>query len=95
MGYFVYDKATTRIVGKSSGYKTHSAAVAAITKMGKGMIMTETHPVFTLGIAEESYFYRNIEKKVRRVNLATKEEFYEPVNTPSYCSPASESYWSS
>lgn len=31
---------------------------------------------------------------VKRINFITKEEFIERFDTPSYCSPSSESYWS-
>lgn len=32
-------------------------------------------------------------KMVERVNLMTGKKYMEPANTPNYCSPASESYW--
>jgi hypothetical protein len=31
---------------------------------------------------------------VKRRNLMSKVEFYETADTPYYCSPSSESYWS-
>jgi hypothetical protein len=31
---------------------------------------------------------------VTRTNIMTGKEFQEPANTPYYCSPSSESYWS-
>jgi len=31
---------------------------------------------------------------VERVNLMSGKKFMEPSNTPNYCSPASEAYWS-
>ena len=38
---------------------------------------------------------KNIEKSVKKKNMMDPtKEFMEPVNTPSYMSPASESYWS-
>ena len=45
-------------------------------------------------IADSVDFHNNIEKEVTRVNLMSKKEFKERINTPHYCSPASESYWS-
>ena len=45
-------------------------------------------------IAEVADFRQNIEKKVVRNNLMSGEEFEEAVNTPNYCSPSSEAYWS-
>jgi hypothetical protein len=91
MSYVVYNVQSTRIVGSRNTlyFKSHGAARAQLTRMGKqGLDITE------YGIAEINYYYQNIEKKVTRVNLMTGAEFYESVNTPSYCSPASESYWS-
>lgn len=45
-------------------------------------------------IAEAGDFHDNIEKMVTRVNLMSRKEYEERANTPRYCSPASESYWS-
>jgi hypothetical protein len=45
-------------------------------------------------IAEAVEFREKIEKKVVRKNLMSGEEFEEALNTPNYCSPASEAYWS-
>ena len=33
-------------------------------------------------------------RMVERVNLMTGEKYQEDVNTPNFCSPASESFWS-
>ena len=98
MGYLIYNKQTTRIVSKV--YKTHAAAQAQLTRMRKnatdtwGILKPETDPVFLNGIAEEDYFHKHIEKSVERINLSTGKHYWEPVNTPAYLSPASESYWS-
>lgn len=92
MSYIIYNKATTRIKGKA--YKTHAAARAALTRMGKGLIQDENHPEFKYGIAEVGYFEAHIEKQVERTNLMTGEKFMEAVNRPNYMSPASEAYWS-
>lgn len=92
MGYLIYNKQSTRIVSKV--YKTHSAAQAQLTRMGRGLIEDEDHPKFNYGIAEEDYFHKHIEKSVERINLSTGKHYREPVNTPAYLSPASESYWS-
>ena len=86
-------------------YKTMAAARAALTRMSKQWFMdygrwaqepAENDPVFRFGIAEAAYFHKHIEKQVKRKVLEGfgGKEYYEPVNTPSYMSPASESYWS-
>ena len=82
-------------------YKTMAAAKAAITRMSKrhraDMLDSVNDPVFRYGIAEAEYFHKTIEKK-RTVYSIFDEEKKNPisqtVNTPSYLSPASESYWS-
>jgi len=96
MGYVIYNRSTSRIASKT--YKTHAAAQAQLTRMGKasGLLETnEAHPVYQFGIAEEAYYAANIRKTVTRVNLMTGLEYEEDVNTPLACSPASETYWCS
>lgn len=91
MSYVVYKIASTKIVGSRSTkhWKSEAAAKAHLTRMGKqGLDIT------LYGIAETNHYYANIEKKVTRVNMMTGQEYQESVNTPSYCSPASEAYWS-
>ena len=104
MAYVVYDKATTRTVGKYS-YKTHAAAQAAVTRWSKiwfreryaplyPAVDRGEDPVFVYAIAEANHFRANIEKTVTRTNLMSGKEYTESVNTPLACSPASETYWS-
>lgn len=103
--YYVYEKATTYIVGKRgtpdhrASYKTHAAAQAAITRISKAsglMPVDPNYPLYTLGIAEAGYFHKSIERQVKRTVLEGfgGKEYWEPVNTPSYMSPSSEAYWS-
>lgn len=88
--FYVYDKETTRFAIKHtySGkiYKTEAAAKAAITRLGLDKD--------AVAIAEVNEFHNNIEKQVTRTNLMSGKEFQEPVNTPIFCSPAFESYYS-
>jgi hypothetical protein len=35
-----------------------------------------------------------IEQTVEKVNMMSGKTYRESVNTPGYCSPSSESYWS-
>jgi len=103
--FYVYEKATTYIIGKQgtpdhrASYKTMAAAKAALTRIAKAsglMPVDENYPLYTLGIAEAAYFHKSIEKQVKRKVLEGfgGKEYYEPINTPNYCSPSSESYWS-
>ena len=81
-------------------YKTMAAAKAALTRMSKryraDLLESVNDPLFRYGIAEAAYFHKTIEKKVKRKVLEGfgGKEYYEPVNTPNYMSPSSESYWS-
>lgn len=99
MSYVIYEYETTKIFGgHSKSYKTFAAAKAAITRMRKKMpaadVGTERDPEFFYCIAETTYFFKNIEKTVERTNMMSGKKFRESVNTPYYCSPSSESYWS-
>lgn len=106
--YYIYEKSTTYIIGKpdSKGvarpdhrqsYKTMAAAKAGITRIAKAEGLLETdpnHAVYRYGIAEAGYFHKSIEKQVKRTNMMGGAEYYEPINTPNYMSPSSETYWS-
>lgn len=94
MAYVVYRISDTRIVtekrwGKDT-YATEAAAKAAMTRM----IKKNTHPGEELRVQDLQAYRMFIEQKVKRINLMSGEEFWESVNTPYYCSPSSETYWS-
>jgi hypothetical protein len=101
--FVVYHKQTTQIVGKDlqpdhrKSYKSHSAALAAITRAANKAGILEVdpmHPKFVYGVARKEGFHQTIEKKVVRTNMMTGEDYSETVNTPIYMSPSSETYWS-
>ena len=98
MGYLVYNTKTTAILGgHRKVYKTHAAALAALTRFCKksGILATsDEYPLYNYGVAEVDYFKKNIEKRHKVVNIMTGVEVWEPVNTPHYCSVGSETYWS-
>jgi hypothetical protein len=80
-------------------YKTMAAAKAGLTRICKAEDLMPTDPNYALyryAIAEAGYFHDKIEKQVKRRVLEGfgGKEYWEPVNTPNYMSPASESYWS-
>jgi hypothetical protein len=91
MSYVVYNLSSTKIVGSRSTkhWKSEAAAKAHLTRMGK-----MGYDVTQYAVAETNFYYANLEKTVTRVNLMSGKEYQESVNTPSYCSPSSESYWS-
>lgn len=94
MAFVLYDIKTTRlhnmVYGSPKTYKTIGAARAALTRLVKKSDLDRD----SIGIAEVNYFYSFVEKKVTRTNLMSGKEYTEGVNTPSYCSPASDAYWS-
>lgn len=94
MGYVVYRASDTRIVTEKRYGKdvhpTEAAAKAARTRM----IRKNTHPGEELLVQSLDAYRMFIEKKVKRINLMSGQEFWESVNTPYYCSPSSETYWS-
>ena len=108
--FYIYEKSSTYIMGKINkwdglvrpdhrqSYKTMAAAKAALTRMSKryraDMLDSVNDPLFRYGIAEAEYFHKTIEKSRTRKNMMNGAEYTESVNTPSYMSPASESYWS-
>lgn len=102
MAYVVYNTESTRIeVEKRWGkevYATEAAAKAARTRMiRKGRKVNGAMVTFKpedLAVAELTTYRTLIEKMVKRVNLMSGKEFWESVNTPYYCSPSSETYWS-
>ena len=99
MAYVVYETASTRIVGiNRTDYATEAAAKAARTRLLKikprkwsGRVQYKPED---LAVAELGFYRQNIEKMVERVNMMSGKKYIESVNTPSYCSPASEAYWS-
>lgn len=42
----------------------------------------------------EEIYRNNVVHMVERTNLQSGKKYMEPSNTPNYCSPASEAYWS-
>lgn len=102
--YVIYDKDTSKILEvrnangrRNSRYYGMPAAKAALTRYSKksGLMPTDAeYPLYKFGIAEVGYYAKTLEKQVERTNLLTGEKFMESVNTPYYCSPSSETYWS-
>ena len=98
--YLIYDRASSAIIetrrknsyAKTSSYKTMSAAKAALTRICIKEDNAEL--AFDYGIAEAEYYRAKIEKQVTRVSMMSGKEYKESINTPHYCSPSSETYWS-
>ena len=67
--------------------KTFGAARATRTRLCR----KEGWSVNDLSIVDTKHYKP---KMVERVNIMTGEKFEEDVNTPHFCSPSSESFWS-
>ena len=108
--FYIYEKSSTYIIGKPDrngvarpdhrqSYKTMAAAKAGLTRIAKAEGLLPTYPNYAeyrYAIAEAGYFHKTIEKQVKRKVLEGfgGKEYMEPINTPNYMSPSSETYWS-
>jgi len=85
MTYIVYNIATTRI---EDTYNNETTAKRIRTRLNNKAGEVK------FAVAHSEVYHSQIEKMVERTNIMTGKTFMESVNTPSYCSPSSESYWS-
>lgn len=93
--YVVFEKSTTRYAGKKGKYNepifpTLAAAKSHMTRLVKSGKFTAED----LAVAESDYFHSYIEQIVQRSNIMNGKAIFERINTPYYCSPSSETYWS-
>ena len=92
MSYYIIAKSTGLIVSdgpnRTRSYKTFVAARATRTRLcnKSGWAAGDLSIVAT-----KDYQPRMVTRK----NLMSGVEFQEDVNTPYFCSPSSETYWSS
>ena len=78
----------------AKGYKTQGAALRTAAKFN-----AKTHgPDFVgpgvYGVASVEHYDTRVVRMVTRTNLLSGKTYQEPSNTPGFCSPSSESYWS-
>jgi len=92
--YTVYNTKTSAIATvykrgctKSASYLTKGAATRFLNNMRK------LRPNDNWEVTDTENYYANVERQVERKNLMSGEMYWESVNTPHYCSPAFESYW--
>lgn len=77
---------------KPARYASLAAARGALTRMARsGSRYHSDHADYRIASATE---YATLDTTVKQVNLMTGQEYLEDANTPSYCSPSSEAYWS-
>lgn len=91
--YYVVNKETNKVYSKTwydkKAYEMERTAKAQATRLNKGL----AEPLYVVMTVEQ---VRAIPvKMVERVNLMSGEKFMEAEDTPNFCSPASEAYWSS
>lgn len=93
MRYVVFEVESTRIAtpkpyGKET-YATEGAAKAAKTRMEKSKRWAGKE----LAVLDIAVYRTCVERRVQRTNLMSGEAYWESINTPGVCSPASEAYW--
>ena len=91
MSYVIVSKGTGLIVtdgpNRTRAYKTFGAAKATRTRLCRKAGWSENE----LNIVDTKTYRPRM---VERTNLMSGIKYMEDVNTPNFCSPASESYWS-
>ena len=89
--FYIVSRGTGLIVSdgpnRTRAYKTFGAARATRTRLCRKAGWTADE----LSIVATKYYKPQM---VTRTNLMTGQEYQEDVNTPNFCSPASESFWS-
>tara|TARA_R110000868_G_scaffold348788_2_gene609960 strand:- start:1077 stop:1361 length:285 start_codon:yes stop_codon:yes gene_type:complete len=93
MAFVIYDRETTYTYDASK-YNPYAATEKSAKACRTRILKAKPELAGKLEIAEVTHFRQFIEKQVYRKNLMSGNLYLEAVNTPSYCSPASESYWS-
>jgi hypothetical protein len=89
--FYIIAKATGFIVtdgpNRTRAYKTFGAAQATRTRLCRKAGWT----VSELNIVDTKHYQPRM---VERTNIMSGQKFQEDVNTPYFCSPSSETYWS-
>jgi hypothetical protein len=97
MSYLIYNTETTctvkQLVSKRSWFtrifETERGATAYLSRLAnQGKIDKAVHAV-----AEETEFYRNIEKQKTVQSIMNGADVKLGVNTPACCDPSTETYW--
>lgn len=89
--FYIIARGTGLIVSdgpnRSRAYRTWGAARATRTRLCN----KAGYRVSDLSIIDTKYYKPRM---VTRTNLMTGQEYEEDVNTPNFCSPSSETFWS-
>ena len=94
MSYIIVNNVTRQKYKKSGhvcamSYATLQGARTAATKLN-----TKSDSTNFVAMSQEQFAYYYPVKMVERTNLLSGKTFMEAEDTPNFCSPASESYWS-
>lgn len=93
MPYVVYEVESTRMVPTKN--RTYYFLAEGTAKAHKTRLVKKgTYTADQIEVADADVYKLLIEKQVEKTNLMSGKTYWESVNTPSYCSPASEAYWS-
>ena len=95
MSYVVFRKSDTRYAGRKAKYDDpiFDSLAAAKAHMSR-LVKSGKFAADEIAVAEYDYFREYIEQIVQRTNLMSGLPIFERINTPHYCSPSSETYWS-
>ena len=99
MAYYLIHHGTGNIITDSGGrwqaYKTQAAAKACRTRVvAKRGFKQEDLVIVNQDNVQKFRHAHNLPTKVERTNIMTGKKFLEDVDTPYFCSPSSETYWS-
>ena len=99
MPYYLVHQNTGNIItdrgDRWQAYKTQAAAKACRTRVLAKRNFREADLVIVRQENLQQFRHaHNIPTKVERTNIMTGKKFQEDVDTPYFCSPSSETYWS-
>jgi hypothetical protein len=105
MAYVIYDTRSTMQMGPTEHgnphslyaktYKTRGAALNTMTKWNNRQIeIDRTMGPGPYGVADLDHYRNRVIRMVTKTNLLSGKEYQEASNTPGFCSPSSEAYWS-
>ena len=77
--------------GYAKFYKTRHAALRTMAKFNAQHSRIGPGPY---GVAHVDHYRTRVVRQVTRKNLLSGQDYQEASNTPGYCSPSSEAYWS-
>ena len=102
--YVVFDRRSTVQVGPLPSGQPHSLYRKDYKTMGFAQRAADRFNAFKHGpdfvgpgtyfACSREHYLAHVVKMVERTNFLSGEKFVEPSNTPYYCSPSSETYWS-